>query len=113
MENRVTDIERHRVMMPYAKLHEWALWNKTMANWNKYDWQEFESVKNGNKPALLDPKTNYRDIVCHSDSQRFKLTSIRTGVVHIGTASQLRHTIGVVRARVYELNVKGYLTERI
>lgn len=47
------DLERHRVMMPYAKLHKWALWHVCPNRWTKDYWDEYESVKNGAKPSLI------------------------------------------------------------
>lgn len=50
---KITDLDRHRVMMPYAKNHKWVLWHIHLNKWNEEHWKEFESVKNGNKPSLM------------------------------------------------------------
>lgn len=44
---QITDLERHRVMIPHAKVSNWILWRKIVSQWSKKEWQEFEAVKAG------------------------------------------------------------------
>lgn len=54
---KIIDLDRHRVMMPYAKLHRWALWHKKYSEWNDKYWEDFFNVKNGGEPKLLLPES--------------------------------------------------------
>ena len=51
------DLERHHVMMPYAKLHKWALWHCCVNRWTPEYWNEYEAVKNGAQPSLIKEET--------------------------------------------------------
>lgn len=113
MNKQITDLERHRVMIPHAKVSNWILWRKNMSQWTKKEWQEFEDVKAGADPKLLEAKRVYEDTIMHRDAAKFRLTSIKTKKEYEGTAFQLSKIIGVDRSRFYELNVKGYITERL
>lgn len=113
MNKKITDLERHRVMIPHAKVSNWILWRKNISQWTKKEWQEFEAVKAGAKPSLLDIRKHYDETLMHRDAAIFRLTSVKTKKVYEGTAFQLSKIIGVDRARFYEEKVNGYVTERL
>lgn len=50
---KITDLDRHRVMLKHAKVKNWILWNIRMDQWTERHWKDFESVKAGNKPTLI------------------------------------------------------------
>lgn len=46
-------------MIPHAKVSNWILWRKIVSQWSKKEWQDFEDVKAGAKPSLLEIRKLY------------------------------------------------------
>lgn len=100
-------------MIPHAKVSNWILWRKNISQWTKKEWQQFEAVKAGAKPSLLEVRKPYDETAMHRDAARFRITSLKTKKVYEGTAFQLSQLTGIARARFYDFNASGYLIEKI
>lgn len=50
---KIPDIDRHRVMIKHAKVHNWELWFINQSRWTERHYDEFDKVRNGENPSLL------------------------------------------------------------